>query len=325
MSDARVSDARVSDAGVSDAGQEQPLKLGIVTPVLSMNPRVAQAWEVTATPSDLRAIAQAADRLGFHHLSCSEHVAVPSQAVSATGQARGTRYYDPAVTLSWMAAVTERIALATHVLVGAYHHPLQVAKTYGTLDRLSGGRVILGVGVGSLQEEFELLDVPFADRGARTDDFLSGLRAAWGVAEPEYEGAFFRFSGLVVDPSALSTDPTIWIGGRTARSLRRACELGNGWVPFGLNDQQLSGLLTELRNSQSLDGRDRPLDLVLGAEDLDPVGNPDGSLERLRYLQEIGATHVNLRMRQNSLAEFLEQLEAVASLGILPSVDGTES
>ncbi|MSV48159.1 MAG: LLM class flavin-dependent oxidoreductase, partial [Actinobacteria bacterium] len=95
------------------------MKLGIVTPVLSMNPRVGQPWELTATPEDIRVIAQEADRLGFHHLTCSEHVAVPSQAVSATGQARGTRYYDPAVTLSWMAAVTSRIALATHVLVGA--------------------------------------------------------------------------------------------------------------------------------------------------------------------------------------------------------------
>jgi len=320
-----VSDARVTNTGVIAAGHEQSLKLGIVTPVLSMNPRVAQPWEVTATPSDLRAIAQAADRLGFHHLTCSEHVAVPSQAVSATGQARGTRYYDPAVTLSWMAAVTERIALATHVLVGAYHHPLQVAKTYGTLDRLSAGRVILGVGVGSLREEFELLEVPFADRGARTDDFLRGLRAAWGVAEPEYDGAFFRFSGLVVDPCALSTDPTIWIGGRTARSLRRACELGSGWVPFGLDDRQLSGLLTELRNSQFWEERDRPFDVVLGAEELDPVNDPHRSLDRLRSLQELGATHVNLRMRQNSLPQFLEQLEAVASLGLLPSVDGTES
>ena len=320
-----MSDTGVSAAGVSAAGHEAPLKLGIVTPVLSMNPRVGQPWELTATPDDIRVIAQEADRLGFHHLTCSEHVAVPSQAVSATGQARGTRYYDPAVTLSWMAAATSRIALATHVLVGAYHHPLQVAKTYGTLDVLSGGRVILGVGVGSLHEEFELLDVPFADRGARTDDFLSGLRAAWGMAEPEYDGAFFCFSGLVVDPCALTTDPTIWIGGRTARSLRRACELGSGWVPFGLNDQQLSGLLTELRNSQFWEERDRPFDVVLGAEELDPVNDPHRSLDRLRSLQELGATHVNLRMLQNSLPQFVEQLEAVASLGILPSIDPTES
>jgi alkanesulfonate monooxygenase SsuD/methylene tetrahydromethanopterin reductase-like flavin-dependent oxidoreductase (luciferase family) len=108
-------------------------------------------------------VAQAADQLGYHHLTCSEHVAVPVAAVAR----RGSAYWDPLATLAFLAARTTAIRLATHVLVLGYHHPLAIAKRYGTLDRLSNGRLILGLGVGTLAEEFDLLGAPFADRGAR--------------------------------------------------------------------------------------------------------------------------------------------------------------
>ena len=113
------------------------------------------------TIEDVATIARAAERLGYDHLTCSEHVIVPTD-VAAT---RGSRYWDPLATFGYLAAVTSRIRLATNVLVLGYHHPLEIAKRYGTLDQVSGGRVILGLGVGSLQEEFELLGCPFDDRG----------------------------------------------------------------------------------------------------------------------------------------------------------------
>src|SRR5215475_9642840 len=141
------------------------MRYGIVTPIVLLNPRVANEWETNATVADLVAIAKTADRLGYHHLTASNHVAIPHAASTR----RGRRYWDPAVTLGFLAAATEQIQLATYVLVLGYHHPLEIVKRYGTLDVVSGGRLVLGLGVGSLKEEFELLGAAFADRGPRGD------------------------------------------------------------------------------------------------------------------------------------------------------------
>lgn len=288
------------------------LRLGLVTPVVSLNPRTAAPWEATAGIEDLAEVVEAAEVLGYHHLTCSEHVAVPRGARTATGAPRGTRYHDPAVTLGWLAARTSRIRLATHVLVAGHHHPLAVAKTYGTLDVLSGGRVVLGVGVGSLREEFDALGLSFEDRGERADDFLRALRAAWGRPEPSYEGPWFRFDGLVVDPCATSTSPRLRIGGRTGRSLRRAIELGDGWVPFGLSLDEVAALLDDARRSGAWEARRRPFEVVLAVEGLDAVGDPAGTRDRLLAAVGAGATVVDVRCRHGSPAELVEQLEAAA-------------
>ena len=143
------------------------MDLGIVTPVVNLNPRFdPPVWEHEGGIDDIVEVARAAERFGYAWVSCPEHVVIPTP----TAAARGGRYWDPVVTLSFVAASTTTIGLLTHVLVLGYHHPLEVVKRYGTLDVASGGRVILGVGVGSLEAEFELLDVPFVGRGARADD-----------------------------------------------------------------------------------------------------------------------------------------------------------
>ncbi len=137
------------------------LKLSIGTPVVTMNPRSHAAWEETASIEDVARIAEAADRLDYHHMTCSEHVALPAGELAR----RGSRYWDPLATFGYLAARTSRIRFTTHVLVLGYHHPLEIAKRYGTLDKVSNGRLILGVGVGSLKEEFDLIGAPFDQRG----------------------------------------------------------------------------------------------------------------------------------------------------------------
>ena len=168
------------------------MRMGIITPVVTLNPRAHGTWEEDAGLPELTRLAEAADRLGYHHLTCSEHVAIPVEAAAV----RGGRYWDPLATLGYLAARTTQIRLATHVLVLGYHHPLEVAKRYGTLDVVSGGRLVLGVGVGSLEEEFALLDAPFDDRGERGDDALRALRASLGRREPSYRGTHHRVRGL---------------------------------------------------------------------------------------------------------------------------------
>jgi len=287
------------------------LKLGIVTPVLTMLPRAHAGWEETATFADVVAVVEAADRLGYHHCTCSEHVGIPVE-VAAT---RGARYWDPLPTFGALAMRAPRIRFATHVLVLGYHHPLAIAKRYGTLDEVTGGRVILGVGVGSLREEFELLGAPFDDRGARADDAMRALRASLSQREPAYHGAYYDYAGFVVDPPARQTRMPMWVGGRTARSLRRAVELGDGWAPFGLRTAELAEMLARARDTAAWSARDQPIDVVLQNEHpLDPIGERDRVAEQLGRFAEIGATAVNVRFVHHSRAHYEEQLAALATI-----------
>lgn len=279
------------------------MRIGINTPVVTRVPGGYGEWEETAGIAELARIAAVADDLGFHHLTCSEHVAVPT----AVAEIRGGTYWDPLATLGFLAARTQRIRLATRVLVLGYHHPLAIAKRYGTLDTVSGGRVILGLGVGSLREEFDLLDVPFEDRGARADDALRALRAALSRRLPRYEGRYHRFSDMVVDPPAVQAEVPLWIGGRSARSLRRACELGDGWAPFGLAFDEIRAMLAR---------RDLParFDVVLSAERLDPLGDPSGTRRSIDAAVHAGATVVAASVAATSAEHYCDQLGALAEL-----------
>lgn len=291
------------------------MRFGLTTPIVTLTARGHGAWERDAGPDELRRIAIAADRLGYHHLTCSEHVAIPHDVVAT----RGARYYDPLATLAYLAAVTERIKLATHVIVLPYHHPLAVAKRYGTLDALSSGRLILGVGVGSLEPEFDLLGVDFAGRGARYEDALRALRAVLGRREPEYHGTCYDVAGFVVDPCAVQERVPIWLGGKTPRSLRRALTLADGWDPFYLTVDELGALLAKARawpEWRARDERGEPkLTLCFSPDEVFDVTQPD-ERERmaslLRRYAAIGSDVLSLRFRSTSLPHLLEQLEIFA-------------
>ncbi len=287
------------------------MKLGIVTPVLTLLPRAHATWEDTGTFADVVKIVQTADRLGFHHCTCSEHVAIPLDVA----ETRGGRYWDPLPTFGALSAVTANIHFATHVLVLGYHHPLAIAKRYGTLDEITEGRVILGVGVGSLREEFELLGVPFEDRGERADDAMRALRAALSRRVPEYHGSSFDFEGLVVEPHARQARVALWVGGRTARSLRRAVELGDGWVPFGLRTTELADMLTRARDTEAWSARAEPIEVLLQSEHpFDPIGERERVAEQLSKFAGIGATGVNVRFVHHSPDHYCEQLAALAEI-----------
>lgn len=284
------------------------LRLGVYTPIVIQSPGGHARWEESATVADLRRVAEAADRLGFHHLTCSEHVAVPA----AAGSERGLVYWDALATLSWIAACTTRIRLATNVLVLAYHHPVELLKRYGTLDVLSGGRVILGVGVGTLREEFDLLDAPFDDRGKRADEALKAIRDGWGRPTVEFTGDFYRYgqsAELAVEPHAPRSAVPIWIGGRSRRSLRRAVELADGWTPFALRNTKVAEMLSEFELPVGFD-------VVLPTRPLDPTGEggPDATRRALDELADAGATAVHAGFVHHSLEHYLEQLEALSAL-----------
>jgi probable F420-dependent oxidoreductase len=288
------------------------MRYGLITSVIILNPRVANDWEHDAGVDELLAIAETADRLGYHHVTASNHVAIPDSASSR----RGRRYWDPGVTLGFVAARTRRIRLATYVLVLGYHHPLEIVKRYGTLDVVSGGRLILGVGVGSLEEEFRMLGHPFEDRGERANEAIRAMQAAFGRREPEFHGRYYDFAGVTVDPTTIQKRVPIWIGGRTARSLRRAVELDcDAWAPFALEPEEVREVLARACDTEAWSKRSRPLEVALSPEPpLDPLANPDGARAEIERHRACGATILNLRFRSRSLAPHLEQLEAFVAL-----------
>jgi probable F420-dependent oxidoreductase len=276
-------------------------QLAVGSPVVT---RSGAQWADEGSIEDLTRIAETADRLGYHHLTCSEHIALPASETAR----RGSLYWDPLATFGYLAARTEHIRFATSVIVLAYHHPLEIAKRYGTLDKISNGRVILGVGVGTLEEEFDLIGAPFDDRGPRSDDALKALRASLSKHVPEFHGRFYDFEGLVVDPCAVQDHLPIWVGGRTLRSLRRATTLADGWAPFAVPPSQAAEWLGMVDVPSGFD-------VVLPpTERLDPVKEPFRAQEVLGQTVALGATIVMTGFASRSLEDYLEQLEALAAI-----------
>jgi probable F420-dependent oxidoreductase len=279
------------------------VRLGLITPIATQLPGGHAAWEAEAGIEEMVQVAIAADRLGFDHLTCSEHVAIPR----AEADVRGATYWDPLATFGHLAAHTTRIRLATYVLVLGYHHPLELAKRYGTLDRISGGRLVLGLGVGTLEEEFALLGAPFADRGERADDALRALRASLGRREVEYHGSHYDYADLIVEPHAQNPHVPFWIGGRTRRSLHRAVALADGWAPFWLDVDRIAAWLAEVEVPDGFEVVGQPPGVV------DPSADRAAVDDLLGRWAEAGATVVDLHVVHHSLAHYLEQLEALAS------------
>jgi probable F420-dependent oxidoreductase len=296
-----------------DVAVTSAVRCGIHTPVVIMLPTYAAPWEMEGTIADIAEVVKAAEQFGYDHVTCSEHIAIPSEIAPT----RGGRYWDPLATFGYLSAVTTTIRLATNVLVLGYHHPLEIAKRYGTLDQICNGRLILGLGVGSLTQEFELLEVPFADRGQRADEALQALRSSLSQREPTFEGTYYQYSDVIVDPPALQARMPLWIGGRTARSLRRAVEFGDAWMPFGLSADQLGAMIGKIRGTPEWEAREQPLEVVLSNDQpMDPSGDPKETVRQGEQLLAAGATMLQLHLLHHSVGHYVEQLEAMSKLSI---------
>src|SRR3954452_15439759 len=178
------------------------LAYGIQLPVQALSLLTSQPWEREgAGPPELLAAARAADAAGFLYVAVCDHVAIPREKA----ETMSTTWYHPVATLGWLAGQTENVRLMTNVYVAAYRHPLETAKAFGTLDHLSGGRVILGVGAGHVEGEFEALGISFKDRGRLNNDAIEGILDAW-------TNEFVGDVGLRPRPDQ-QPRPPIWIGG----------------------------------------------------------------------------------------------------------------
>jgi probable F420-dependent oxidoreductase len=211
-----------------------------------------------------RTLAAAAEEAGFESLWTVEHVVVPSgyqsaYPYSATGKMPGPEdspIPDPLIWLAYVAAASTTIKLATGILILPQRNPVVTAKELATLDRLSGGRLMLGVGVGWLEEEFDALGVPFERRGARTDEYIRALRTLWTEEKATFDGEFVSFTDCILRPQPTNGTVPIHIGGHTDRAARRAGELGDGFFPGSSSPDDLAALLEVMRSAAEAAGRD---------------------------------------------------------------------
>ena len=218
-----------------------------------------------ALPDNAAVMGEAAEQNGIESLWTVEHVVVPKDYQSAypyssSGRMPGGEEVpipDPLIWLAWVAARTSTIRLCTGILILPQRSPAVLAKEVATLDVLSGGRVTLGVGVGWLKEEFDVIGVPFEERGPRTDEAIEALRAFWTQPEPTYSGRFYNFEAAKSYPKpAQAGGVPIVIGGHTKAAARRAGRLGDGFFPARAAPDELRVLLTEMRKAAEEAGRD---------------------------------------------------------------------
>ncbi|MFF2812414.1 TIGR03619 family F420-dependent LLM class oxidoreductase [Streptomyces sp. NPDC058000] len=296
------------------------LVYGMQLPVQAQSVIFAEGWEAAAGPEDLVAVARAADRAGFAYVACCEHVAIPRRLAGTMG----TVWYDPVATLSYLAAVTERVRLLSHVAVVGLKHPLLSAKQYATLDRLSGGRLILGVGAGHVQEEFEALGVDFARRGAVLDEAIDALKVALGEEEfPEFKGERLAFGGLGQAPRPVQTPrPPVWVGGSSPAAVRRAAVKGDGWLPQGDRRERLPRQIAKVRRLREEAGVVEPIEIGAIVEPVyvgEPgwdvgrrtlVGAPERIAASLREYGAMGVQQIQVRFRSRERAELVDQIAA---------------
>jgi len=226
---------------------------------------VVYANTVAPSPEAAAELARVAEEEGFESLWTTEHVVVPagyrstypySKSGKMAGGAEDFDSPDPIVWLSYLAAVTSTLRLATGVLILPLRNPVALAKEVATLDVLSGGRVTLGVGAGWLEEEFAALGVPFADRGRRTDEYIAALRSLWTEELASFSGEFVSFADVYCRPLPVQRPIPIVIGGHSMRAARRAGELGDGFFPASASWEELPGLVVAVRESAERMGRD---------------------------------------------------------------------
>jgi probable F420-dependent oxidoreductase len=291
------------------------LAVGMQLPIQSKSTNFVEPWEEHAGAPELAAVARAADRAGFAYVGVCDHIAIPSEKAGAMG----TEWWDTVATLGWLAGITTHVRLLSHVYVPAYRHPLQVAKAFATLDAISGGRVIMGVGAGHVEAEFDLLGLPFAQRGALLDESIDALRAAFAEDYPTLPGPVWPAADLGQHPRPAQEDgPPIWVGGSSPAALRRAAQRGDGWLPQGPVAPELIDQIRMLREEA---GRHDAFtfgalvgavhvgdaDWDLGGPTL--AGPPEKIAHVLRKYSAMGVGQAQVRLRSRSLEELLEQIE----------------
>ena len=292
------------------------MKVGVQLPVQAQSTVMAMPWEPGGDVGDIVAVARAADAAGFAHIAVCDHVAI-SRAAAETMR---TEWWEPFTLLGFLAAETEHVRLLTHVHVPALRHPLVTAKSLATLDRLSGGRAILGVGAGHLVAEFDAVGADFPNRGAVTDEAIDVVRLAMADEWVSYEGTHVRVDDMGIRPRPIQSPVPIWVGGSSAPARRRAAERGDGWLPQGTRRADMPWMIEDILRQRDAAGITSPFDmgathepLYLGRADLPlppsvMAGSADELVNSFKELEELGCSHAMAFFVSMSADDLVEQV-----------------
>jgi probable F420-dependent oxidoreductase len=261
-----------------------------------------------AEPEKLVRAARKADTLGFHSLWLYEHIAFPARPSEAYGKLPFTpdmKFMAPMVTLSYIAAETRQIHLGTGILLLALRHPLHVAKEIATLDVLSNGRAILGVGLGWLSEEFDAFGVPFRERAGRVREGVQILRRIWADGRLEHHGRYYSFPEVTSYPQPVQAGALpIWFGGSVDRAILRAAELGDGWLgTSGRPDKVELRVATVRKRAEELGKKDFAIAVSAA---------PEITRDEADRFAQAGANLINLTFASGETEEIERKLEAAA-------------
>jgi probable F420-dependent oxidoreductase len=279
---------------------------GIQLPVQAQSRYFVEDWELSAGPAEVAAVAQAADQAGFFYVAVCDHVVIPDDLAPRMSAV----WWDTVATLGWLAGVTTRTRLLSSVFNLTYRHPLVSAKSFATLDLVSGGRAIVGVGAGHVEKEFAALGVDFSSRGRLLDEALVVFDQALR------EGAV---DGMQLAPGPVQRPrPPIWVGGAAPAAVRRAARLADGWLPQGTPLEQMPDLVALYRSERGDDSGDIGAIsewLYVGdpAWDVDRPcvsGSAEQIAESLHRWAAVGVNHLQVRFPSRSVDELVDQVTA---------------
>jgi probable F420-dependent oxidoreductase len=282
-------------------------------------------WGI-ADVQQVLAVGPAAEALGYDSIWVMDHL---FNAGYIRERLDDKPYYHPLATLSYLSATTKRVQLGTSVLVLPYHNPVELAKYTATLDQMSGGRVILGVGVGAMTEEFEALGVPFRQRGALTNECIAVMKELWTNPDPTYDSQRWHFADLKFSPKPVQK-PHIpfWVGGSSPGALRRAATMGDGWHPTGMSAEEFRRGSQEVRQLAAAAGRPpeavtmsirlevevhgRPSSNRAASRSRLPGNDLEQMLAGLRAYQQAGVEHVLLALNSGDVPRITALMEDIA-------------
>lgn len=284
---------------------------GVQLPIQAQSSYFVAEWEKSAGPSELARLAKVCDTHGYSYVGVCDHVSLPESVVGGMG----THWADPISTLSWLAALTTKVKLLTHVYVLPYRHPRVAAKQFATLDHLSNGRAIVGIGAGHVEAEFAHLGVDFHGRGRALDTGIPELAAA---LENEFVDGFGARPRPVQSPR-----PPIWIAGSSPAAIKRAARLGDGWLPQGPSNPDMVSMLNDERARVGrpagpyMIGHITPF-MYIGEPSWDVgdatlAGSPESIVERVLAGTASGVNQLQVRFKSRSCDELCDQMSAFAT------------
>ncbi len=263
-----------------------------------------------ADPATAVSVARAAEEAGFDSLWTGEHVVLPDPQVPPSPSPPSVPFLDPVVALAAIAQHTTRVRLGTGIIILPQRNPLVLAKELVSLDVVSGGRLLFGVGVGYLEPEFRALGIPFEHKGARTMDYLRAMQAVWTQAKPAHEGRFVNFSGIDAQPRPVQKPhPPIIFGGHTAPAFARAVEIAAGWYGFAQDVDATARCLEGLRAAASRQERPDTFGR-LEVSITPPPGLPDA--DTVRRYADLGVDRLILLPRPGGRDELLRYIDTAA-------------